>query len=105
VKLVRKAFLTQPGGDFVDAFGDYKAWAIDLLGQKISHGTADGTSHADDVAATMHKGKLAVNLADPLRISAPKSLDRLFNTHVKNQVFTWIEQIHKSLDVCMTGHV
>jgi hypothetical protein len=104
MELFRETFLPQPVGDFINSFGHDKTGAIDLFGQKVTHRPTDGTRHPDDVAAAVHEGELTVDFTDLLSISGAEPFDGFVDRHVEDEIFAGIEQIHKSLDICVACH-
>jgi hypothetical protein len=104
MELFREPFLTQPFSNFINSFGHNQAGAVDLLGQKVSHGSPNRSGHADDVATAMHEGELTVDFTDLPSISAAQSLNGFADGHVEDEVPAGIQQIHKSLDVRVSCH-
>ena len=101
VKLIAVAFRSQPGGDFVDSFGNDQARPLGPLGQEVPHRPADGSRHADEVAALRPQRELPIDFADASRISGLDPFGRVGDRHVQQHITCRGQQIDNSFDVSL----
>src|SRR5205814_1505991 len=91
MELIVEAKLAKLPADGVDAIGDDQNWPVVMLGDEIAQQPADGTGHADTLAALPYQRELAVDGGNA--VAARDEGASLLYLHVVNTIAGWVGEI------------
>ena len=104
MKLVRITFCFEALSQLIDPFGHDQQGAIGLLGQEVAERPTDRAGQADDLSLFLYDRKLAINLANLLRIARRHNCSGLVITHVEDHVVGWIDQVDDPFYIGLVLH-